>query len=122
MESFVMYDSNCVEFVLLQVILLMLFEELIWCALIVAEASVKSLSFFNGGVADKQVEKYNGGMKRSLNKQVGKYNGGMKRSLSVAISLIGDSKIALLSAYLLIYSYDYPLFKPSSKLMGRTIF
>ncbi|GJX63119.1 reverse transcriptase domain-containing protein [Tanacetum coccineum] len=46
-------------------------------ALIVAEASVKSLSFFNGGVADKQV---------------GKYNGGMKRSLSVAISLIGDSK------------------------------
>uniref|UniRef100_A0A2P2MFL1 ABC transporter family protein n=1 Tax=Rhizophora mucronata TaxID=61149 RepID=A0A2P2MFL1_RHIMU len=42
------------------------------------EESLKSVNLFNGGVADKQV---------------GKYSGGMKRRLSVAISLIGDPKV-----------------------------
>ncbi|XP_047156053.1 ABC transporter A family member 7-like isoform X1 [Vigna umbellata] len=42
------------------------------------EDSLKDLNLFHGGVADKQV---------------GKYSGGMKRRLSVAISLIGDPKI-----------------------------
>ncbi|GJY41631.1 hypothetical protein Tco_0428901 [Tanacetum coccineum] len=37
----------------------------IWCALIVAEASLKSVNFLNGGVVDKQVGKYNGGMKNT---------------------------------------------------------
>jgi ABC-type Mn2+/Zn2+ transport system ATPase subunit len=40
--------------------------------------SLKSVNLFYGGVADKQV---------------GKYSGGMKRRLSVAISLIGDPKV-----------------------------
>jgi len=39
---------------------------------------LKGLNLFHGGVADKQV---------------GKYSGGMKRRLSVAISLIGDPKV-----------------------------
>lgn len=42
------------------------------------EESLKSVNLFNGRVADKQV---------------GKYSGGMKRRLSVAISLIGDPKV-----------------------------
>ncbi|KAK7388960.1 hypothetical protein VNO78_23791 [Psophocarpus tetragonolobus] len=42
------------------------------------EESLKSLNLFHGGVADKQV---------------GKYSGGMKRRLSVAISLIGDPRV-----------------------------
>ncbi|XP_068464668.1 ABC transporter A family member 7-like isoform X1 [Phaseolus vulgaris] len=42
------------------------------------EDSLKGLNLFHGGVADKQV---------------GKYSGGMKRRLSVAISLIGDPKV-----------------------------
>ena len=40
--------------------------------------SLKSVNLFHGGVGDKQV---------------GKYCGGMKRRLSVAISLIGDPKV-----------------------------
>uniref|UniRef100_R7WDY3 ABC transporter A family member 7 n=1 Tax=Aegilops tauschii TaxID=37682 RepID=R7WDY3_AEGTA len=40
--------------------------------------SLKSVTLFHGGVGDKQV---------------GKYSGGMKRRLSVAISLIGDPKV-----------------------------
>ena len=40
--------------------------------------SLKSVNLFHGGVGDKQV---------------GKYSGGMKRRLSVAISLIGDPKV-----------------------------
>lgn len=40
--------------------------------------SLKSVNLFYGGVGDKQV---------------GKYSGGMKRRLSVAISLIGDPKV-----------------------------
>ncbi|KAK4350510.1 hypothetical protein RND71_029823 [Anisodus tanguticus] len=42
------------------------------------EESLKSVNLFHGGIADKQV---------------GKYSGGMKRRLSVAISLIGDPKV-----------------------------
>ncbi|KAL4559226.1 hypothetical protein LXL04_031361 [Taraxacum kok-saghyz] len=42
------------------------------------EESLKSVSLFNGGVADNQS---------------GKYSGGVKRRLSVAISLIGDPKV-----------------------------
>ncbi|KAI0515530.1 hypothetical protein KFK09_008195 [Dendrobium nobile] len=42
------------------------------------EESLKSVNLLHGGVADKQV---------------GKYSGGMKRRLSVAISLIGDPKV-----------------------------
>ncbi|KAL0920884.1 hypothetical protein M5K25_007899 [Dendrobium thyrsiflorum] len=42
------------------------------------EESLKSVNLFHGGVADKPV---------------GKYSGGMKRRLSVAISLIGDPKV-----------------------------
>ncbi|EOA15012.1 hypothetical protein CARUB_v10028362mg [Capsella rubella] len=42
------------------------------------EESLKSVSLFDGGVADKQA---------------GKYSGGMKRRLSVAISLIGNPKV-----------------------------
>ncbi|KAL2646002.1 hypothetical protein AAZV13_05G025600 [Glycine max] len=42
------------------------------------EESLESLNLFHGGVADKQV---------------GKYSGGMKRRLSVAISLIGDPRV-----------------------------
>ena len=40
--------------------------------------SLESVNLFHGGVGDKQV---------------GKYSGGMKRRLSVAISLIGDPKV-----------------------------
>jgi ABC-type multidrug transport system ATPase subunit len=40
--------------------------------------SLKSVNLFHGGVGDKQV---------------GKYSGGMKRRLSVAMSLIGDPKV-----------------------------
>jgi ABC-type multidrug transport system ATPase subunit len=40
--------------------------------------SLKSVRLFEGGVADKLVAKY---------------SGGMKRRLSVAISLIGDPKV-----------------------------
>jgi len=40
--------------------------------------SLESVNLFHGGVGDKQV---------------GKYYGGMKRRLSVAISLIGDPKV-----------------------------
>ncbi|OEL25178.1 ABC transporter A family member 7 [Dichanthelium oligosanthes] len=43
--------------------------------------SLKSVNLFHGGVADKQV---------------GKYSGGMKRRLSVAISLIGDPKVVFM--------------------------
>ncbi|KAM0906099.1 hypothetical protein ACQ4PT_017043 [Festuca glaucescens] len=43
--------------------------------------SLKSVNLFNGGVGDKQV---------------GKYSGGMKRRLSVAISLIGDPKVVFM--------------------------
>uniref|UniRef100_A0A453KNW5 ABC transporter domain-containing protein n=1 Tax=Aegilops tauschii subsp. strangulata TaxID=200361 RepID=A0A453KNW5_AEGTS len=43
--------------------------------------SLKSVTLFHGGVGDKQV---------------GKYSGGMKRRLSVAISLIGDPKVFFL--------------------------
>jgi len=43
--------------------------------------SLKSVNLFYGGVADKQV---------------GKYSGGMKRRLSVAISLIGDPKVVFM--------------------------
>ncbi|CAI9266699.1 unnamed protein product [Lactuca saligna] len=42
------------------------------------EESLRSMNLLNGGIADKQV---------------GKYSGGMKRRLSVAISLIGDPKV-----------------------------
>lgn len=42
------------------------------------EQSLKRVRLFDGGVADKRV---------------GKYSGGMKRRLSVAISLIGDPKV-----------------------------
>ena len=42
------------------------------------EESLKSVSLFDGGVADKPA---------------GKYSGGMKRRLSVAISLIGNPKV-----------------------------
>ncbi|XAR65459.1 Sulfate-transporting ATPase [Bertholletia excelsa] len=42
------------------------------------EESLKSVNLIHGGVADKQVRKY---------------SGGMKRRLSVAISLIGDPKV-----------------------------
>ena len=45
------------------------------------EESLKSVSLFDGGVADKPA---------------GKYSGGMKRRLSVAISLIGNPKVHLL--------------------------
>jgi len=44
------------------------------------EQSLRSVRLFAGGVADKLV---------------GKYSGGMKRRLSVAISLIGDPKVFL---------------------------
>ncbi|CAD6265543.1 unnamed protein product [Miscanthus lutarioriparius] len=43
--------------------------------------SLKSVNLFHGGVGDKQV---------------GKYCGGMKRRLSVAISLIGDHKVVFM--------------------------
>ncbi|CAL4998484.1 unnamed protein product [Urochloa decumbens] len=43
--------------------------------------SLKSVNLFHGGVGDKQV---------------GKYSGGMKRRLSVAISLIGDPKVVFM--------------------------
>jgi ABC-type multidrug transport system ATPase subunit len=43
--------------------------------------SLKSVNLFHGGVGDKQVRKY---------------SGGMKRRLSVAISLIGDPKVVTL--------------------------
>uniref|UniRef100_A0A0D3GZY7 ABC transporter domain-containing protein n=1 Tax=Oryza barthii TaxID=65489 RepID=A0A0D3GZY7_9ORYZ len=43
--------------------------------------SLKSVNLFHGGVG---------------NKQVGKYSGGMKRRLSVAISLIGDPKVVFM--------------------------
>jgi len=46
--------------------------------------SLKSVNLFHGGVGEKQV---------------GKYSGGMKRRLSVAISLIGDPKVPLTSVY-----------------------
>ena len=46
------------------------------------EESLKSVNLFYGGVADKKA---------------GKYSGGMKRRLSVAISLIGDPKVAFFS-------------------------
>ncbi|KAL7618451.1 hypothetical protein Lser_V15G00410 [Lactuca serriola] len=42
------------------------------------EESLRSVNLLNGGIADKQVRKY---------------SGGMKRRLSVAISLIGDPKV-----------------------------
>jgi ABC-type multidrug transport system ATPase subunit len=42
--------------------------------------SLKSVNLFHGGVGDKQVRMY---------------SGGMKRRLSVAISLIGDPKVIL---------------------------
>jgi ABC-type lipoprotein export system ATPase subunit len=42
--------------------------------------SLKNVNLFHGGVG---------------NKQVGKYSGGMKRRLSVAISLIGDPKVLI---------------------------
>lgn len=42
------------------------------------EHSLESVRLFDGGVADKRVAKY---------------SGGMKRRLSVAISLIGDPKV-----------------------------
>lgn len=50
------------------------------------EESLKSVSLFDGGVADKPA---------------GKYSGGMKRRLSVAISLIGNPKVQLLVSYML---------------------
>uniref|UniRef100_A0A0D9XCW9 ABC transporter domain-containing protein n=1 Tax=Leersia perrieri TaxID=77586 RepID=A0A0D9XCW9_9ORYZ len=43
--------------------------------------ALKSVNLFHGGVGDKQV---------------GKYSGGMKRRLSVAISLIGDPKVVFM--------------------------
>jgi len=46
--------------------------------------SLKSVKLFPGGVGDKQV---------------GKYSGGMKRRLSVAISLIGDPIVPLTFVY-----------------------
>jgi len=46
--------------------------------------SLKSVNLFHGGVGEKQV---------------GKYSGGMKRRLSVAISLIGDPKVPLTFVY-----------------------
>lgn len=52
------------------------------------EESLKSVNLFHGGVADRHV---------------GKYSGGMKRRLSVAISLIGDPKV----------SFDISLAEPS---------
>ncbi|KAJ1278486.1 hypothetical protein BS78_04G083300 [Paspalum vaginatum] len=45
---------------------------------VAVEQSLKSVRLFDGGVADKRVAKY---------------SGGMKRRLSVAISLIGDPKV-----------------------------
>lgn len=48
------------------------------CIFQAVEESLKSVNLFHGGVGDKQV---------------GKYSGGMKRRLSVAISLIGDPKV-----------------------------
>ncbi|KAL2935160.1 ABC transporter A family member 12 [Bienertia sinuspersici] len=45
------------------------------------EESLKNVNLFYGGVADKQVAKY---------------SGGMKRRLSVAISLIGDPKVVFM--------------------------
>ncbi|XP_052168457.1 ABC transporter A family member 7-like isoform X2 [Oryza glaberrima] len=45
------------------------------------EDALKSVNLFHGGVGDKQV---------------GKYSGGMKRRLSVAISLIGDPKVVFM--------------------------
>ena len=50
------------------------------CCLQAIEQSLRSVRLFAGGVADKLV---------------GKYSGGMKRRLSVAISLIGDPKVFL---------------------------
>ncbi|KAL6660836.1 hypothetical protein ACP70R_000220 [Stipagrostis hirtigluma subsp. patula] len=49
--------------------------------LMAVEDSLKSVNLFHGGVG---------------NKQVGKYSGGMKRRLSVAISLIGDPKVVFM--------------------------
>jgi ABC-type multidrug transport system ATPase subunit len=49
------------------------------------EHSLRSVRLFDGGIADKRVAKY---------------SGGMKRRLSVAISLIGDPKV-----YLLVFTY-----------------
>ncbi|XP_038985168.1 ABC transporter A family member 7-like isoform X2 [Phoenix dactylifera] len=46
--------------------------------MLTVEESLKSVNLFHGGVADKQVKKY---------------SGGMKRRLSVAISLIGDPEV-----------------------------
>ena len=46
--------------------------------------SLKSVNLFHGGVGEKQV---------------GKYSGGMKRRLSVAISLIGDPRVPLTFVY-----------------------
>jgi len=51
------------------------------------EASLKNVNLFHGGVADKAA---------------GKYSGGMKRRLSVAISLIGDPKVCLRKAWVLL--------------------
>ena len=42
---------------------------------------MKAVNLYNGGLGDKQVKTY---------------SGGMKRRLSVAISLIGDPKVGLL--------------------------
>jgi ABC-type multidrug transport system ATPase subunit len=53
--------------------------------------SLKSVNLFHGGVGDKQV---------------GMYSGGMKRRLSVAISLIGDPKVFFL--FLCLKFYPYP--------------
>ncbi|KAL6660902.1 hypothetical protein ACP70R_000286 [Stipagrostis hirtigluma subsp. patula] len=49
--------------------------------LMAVDDSLKSVNLFHGGVG---------------NKQVGKYSGGMKRRLSVAISLIGDPKVVFM--------------------------
>ncbi|KAL6888887.1 hypothetical protein ACP4OV_009913 [Aristida adscensionis] len=51
---------------------------LVTSATVAVEQSLKSVRLFDGGVADKRVSKY---------------SGGMKRRLSVAISLIGDPKV-----------------------------
>jgi hypothetical protein len=55
--------------------------------------SLKSVNLFHGGVGDKQV---------------GKYSGGMKRRLSVAISLIGDPKVPP-SLLFMFFSPEYTL-------------
>jgi ABC-type polysaccharide/polyol phosphate transport system ATPase subunit len=53
--------------------------------LIPTDDSLKSVNLFHGGVGNKQVRMY---------------SGGMKQRLSVAISLIGDPKVLIIHVFI----------------------